>query len=292
MILAQAGGIPTNHGATLVTCATVVHRTSPHTQGTLGHGRTRSTSWWQTDNAPPDVVHHTRNGTQVVASSVQSAWSDHSRDSRHTAPSPTTIVAWRCVWCSGRGMRTCRCYRQRFQQSKRRVRSTQGWTAPDDNATHHKITSQQIKVTTLAYGPHDTVYHACAIPDWHALAGRTMRKSTPSKPLHITHGLVLDVPCHNHCSFAPRRATASTRALTCCSMSLCSCMYLFHRYRFWTLRSMPRNGTPHQGPEHANIHGTCRTNTCTPLHCYHPCSGKRVSKLPSCATPFLAVFMH
>jgi len=119
-----------------------------------------------------------------------------------------------------------------------------------------------------------------------------MRKSTPSKPLHITHGLVLDAPCHNHCSFAPRRATASTRALTCCSMSLCSCMYLFHRYRFWTLRSTPRNGAPHQGPEHANIHGTCRTTTCAPLHCYHPCSGKRVSKLPSCAIPFLAVFLH
>jgi len=33
-------------------------------------------------------------------------------------------------------------------------------------------------------------------------------------------------------------------------------------------------------------------HTCTPLHCYHPCSGKRVSKLLSCATPFLAVFLH
>ena len=103
---------------------------------------------------------------------------------------------------------------------------------------------QQIKVTSSANDRHD----ARAIHRFFQV--RTMRKSTPSKPQQITHGLVLDVPCHNHCSFAPCCATPSTRALTCCSMSLCSCMYRFHRYRFWTLGSTPRNDTQHERAEH------------------------------------------
>jgi len=101
---------------------------------------------------------------------------------------------------------------------------------------------------------------------------RTTRKSTPSKPLHITHGLVLDVPCHSHCSFTP---LASRCAATCCSMSHFSCLYRFHRYRFWTLGSASHSDAQHQCPNthtHTHTHTQTQTanalkrRTCTPLH--------------------------